>query len=385
MKWNPSEGGLGGNSSGGGGGGWPPSPQGLPLAPQQVPQLQGDVRMMGVLPEPFTGNCKKARNFIEAMKTYIHLNQWVSGFESAMWKINLALTLMHSEKVAGWVKSVGAALDELNPDTDDVDELWTTFLEEFAQQYTDTQVAERARVSLKSLRKAPEINEYISKFEELCNKAGYTTGNMEVTYLFLKGLPKPILGDMVKGPQVGSYEDLKDHAIQVTRSQELLHNILKQQGGQLRQATWPQFMWWSFNNGNSQGPSWSFDSGYRGNNYIPNYQRTNRNINGNRSFNQGGNPQYNSSNVPWSWNNCPILMDIGRAHYPRNRGRGGFTSMQGWSMDIQVVNVQTKLCRTLGNDAPCFKCGNIEHWARNCPMAQANLINFNETMSYNPQ
>jgi hypothetical protein len=85
--------------------------------------------------------------------------------------------------------------------------------------------------------KAPEINEYISKFEELCNKAGYTTGNMEVTYLFLKGLPKPILGDMVKGPQVGSYEDLKDHAIQVTRSQELLHNILKQQGGQSRQAT----------------------------------------------------------------------------------------------------------------------------------------------------
>ena len=55
-----------------------------------------------------------------------------------MQKINLALTLMHGEKVTGWVKNVGAALDELNPDTDDVDELWTTFLEEFAQQYTDT-------------------------------------------------------------------------------------------------------------------------------------------------------------------------------------------------------------------------------------------------------
>ena len=87
--------------------------------------------------------------------------------------------------------------------------------------------------------KAPEINEYISKFEELCNKAGYTMGNTEVTYLFLKGLPKPILEDVMKGPQVGSYEDLKDRAIQVTRSQELLHNILKQQGGQTGQTTRP--------------------------------------------------------------------------------------------------------------------------------------------------
>ena len=85
--------------------------------------------------------------------------------------------------------------------------------------------------------KAPEINEYISKFEELCNKASYTTGNTEVTYLFLKGLPKPILEDIVKGPQVGSYEDLKECAIQVTRSQELLHNILKQQGSQTGQTT----------------------------------------------------------------------------------------------------------------------------------------------------
>jgi hypothetical protein len=232
MKRNPGGGNPGGNP-GGGGGGQPPSPQGPAVAPQQVPQPQGDVRMMGALPEPFTGERAKAGNFIEAMKTYVHLNRRVPGFGSAMQKINLALTLMHGEKVAGWVKNVGTALDELDPNTDDVDELWTTFLEEFAQQYTDTQAAERARVALESLRmKAPEIDEYISKFEELCNKAGYTMGNTEVTYLFLKGLLKPILEDVVKGPQVGTYEDLKDRTIQVTRSQELLHNILKQQGGQ---------------------------------------------------------------------------------------------------------------------------------------------------------
>ena len=339
---------------------------------------------MGALPVPFTSKCAKAGNFIEAMKTYIRLNRRVPGFKSAIQKINLALTLMHGEKVAGWVKNVGTALDQLNPDTDDVDELWTTFLEEFAQQYTDTQAAERARVALESLRmKAPEINEYISKFEELCNKAGYMIGNTEVTYLFLKGLPKPILEDIMKGPQVGTYEDLKDHAIQVTRSQELLHNILKQQGSQTGQTTQPQFIPQSFNNGGFCGSVQLDYSGYHGNNYTPNYQRNNGNLNANRPFNQGGNPQYNSSNAPCSWNNRPVPMDIGRAHYPQNRGRGGFPPMQGRSTDIQVVNTQTNRPRCMpGSNAPCFKCGSIEHWARNCPMAQANLIDFNKTMAY---
>ena len=245
---------------------------------------------------------------------YICLNRQVPGFESAMQKINLTLTLMHGEKVTRWVKNVGTALDELNPDTNDVDELWMMFLEEFSQQYTDTQAEEQARVALESLRiKAPEINEYISKFEELCNKVGYIMGNMEVTYLFLEGLPKPILEDVIKGPQVGSYEDLKDRAIQVTRSQELLHNILKQQGGQTGQTTQPQFIPWLFNNGGFCSSPCPDYSGYRRNNYTLNYQRNNGNPNANRPFNQGGNPQYNSSNAPCSWNNRPVPMDIGRA------------------------------------------------------------------------
>ena len=57
--------------------------------------------------------------------------------------------------------------------------------------------------------------------------------------------------------------------------------------------------------------------------------------------------------------------------------------MQGRSANIQTVNAQTNRLRcVLGNDAPCFKCGSTKHWARNCPLAQANLIDFDETMAY---
>jgi hypothetical protein len=52
----------------------------------------------------------------------------VPGFESAMQKINLTITLMYGKKVTGRVKSVGAALDELDPTINDVDALWTMFL-----------------------------------------------------------------------------------------------------------------------------------------------------------------------------------------------------------------------------------------------------------------
>ena len=75
MKRNPGGGNLGGNPGSSRGGGQPPSPQGPAAAPQQVLQLQGDVRMMGALPEPFTGERTKAGHFIEAMKTYVRLNR----------------------------------------------------------------------------------------------------------------------------------------------------------------------------------------------------------------------------------------------------------------------------------------------------------------------
>ena len=74
MKRNPGGGGLGGNPGGRGGGGRPASPQGPAVAPQQVPQPQGDVRMMGALMEPFTGERAKAGHFMETMKTYVCLN-----------------------------------------------------------------------------------------------------------------------------------------------------------------------------------------------------------------------------------------------------------------------------------------------------------------------
>jgi len=166
---------------------------------------------MGSLPAIFSGNRSEAENFINRIQAYIHLNREVPGFTSPMKKIALTLTLMQGEKVARWANDMGQALDELDPLTDNIPALWTTFLEEFQEQYLDTQAADQAHTKLENLTmKMPYIDEYISKFEELCRKLNYMMGNAEVTYMFLRGLPKSLLEDVLKAPQAVDYPATKE-------------------------------------------------------------------------------------------------------------------------------------------------------------------------------
>jgi len=109
----------------------------------------------------------------------------------------------------------------------------------------DTQAANQACAELENLTmKMPYIDEYISKFEELCHKSNYMTGNAEVTYMFLKGLPKSLLEDVLKASQAVDYPAMKEQAIQATRTQQLLQNILCQcpQMNSERQTYRPPFV-----------------------------------------------------------------------------------------------------------------------------------------------
>jgi len=243
---------------------------------------------MGSLPAIFSGNRAEAEHFINGVQAYIWLNREVPGFTSPMKKIALVLTLMQGDKVADWANDIGQALDELNPATDNIPALWTTFLEEFQEQYLDMQAVDQARTELESLTmKMPYIDEYISKFEDLCRKSNYMTGNSEVTYMFLKGLPKSLLEDVLKAPQAMDYPATKEQAIQATRTQQLLQNILRQcpQANLTGQSYRPPFIPCSGFRGGAFGNFQRNNSyqrggfqtnyrplGYMGNNNRPNYQ-----------------------------------------------------------------------------------------------------------------
>ena len=160
-------GGRGGGSGGGGGGtggGGHPAPQ-----PQQPIPAAADIKAMGKLPEIFGGNREQADDFIEAIKGYLRLNQDIAGFDSPIKKVAFTLTHMQGPEVAGWVKDMGTMLDGLNPATDNIPDLWNQFLEEFEAQYQDSQRVEKAKDRIEKLKmRWPNIDQYISEFEELC-------------------------------------------------------------------------------------------------------------------------------------------------------------------------------------------------------------------------
>lgn len=74
--------------------------------------------------------------------------------------------------------------------------------------------------------KPGEIDQYITKFEELAWQALYTLGDKATTTLFLKGLPAGILVDVFKPPAITTYEDIKERAIQSTKSRIIIDSIL---------------------------------------------------------------------------------------------------------------------------------------------------------------
>ena len=153
--------------------------------------------MMGALPNIFTGDCTKADQFIDALKDYIHLNRRVSGMNSHIHHVSLALTLIQGDQVAGWKRSIGNWVDTLQ-DTDDIPAVWAQFLHEFTTQYQDSQKEQRAKATLEQLKlKGLSIDQYISEFEDLAMQAGYALGKEETKSFFMKGLTRTIVEDVL--------------------------------------------------------------------------------------------------------------------------------------------------------------------------------------------
>ena len=74
----------------------------------------------------------------------------------------------------------------------------------------------------------PDINGYISQFEELARQAGYTKGNPETTQLFLSGLDRSTLEGIFRPPFAHGYQAIKECAIESTRSTQLVHSTIRQ-------------------------------------------------------------------------------------------------------------------------------------------------------------
>ncbi len=185
---------------------------------------------MGTLPHIFEGERDKANSFMNKLLGYLLLNANVAGFESPIRQVALTLTLIKGPHVDQWVRNMTTWLRSLDLVNDNVPRVWDYFTETFEQQFNDSTRTQRSRQQLEKLRfKFPDIDQYIADFEDLANLSGYTVGNDETINLFLKGFEgaRDLLNGILAPPLLTTYYKLKNRAINITKSRQLINTIQK--------------------------------------------------------------------------------------------------------------------------------------------------------------
>src|SRR5216683_947301 len=198
---------------------------------------------MGTLPRIFKGEREKANSFMNELLGYLLLNANVAGFESPIRQVALALTLIKGPRVDQWVQNMTTWLRSLDPINDNVPRVWDYFTTTFKQQFNDSTRTQRSRQQLEKLRfKFPDIDQYIADFEDLANLSGYTVGNDETINLFRKGFEnaKDLLHGILAPPLLTTYYELKNRAINVTKSRQLINSIQRNAPGGFNNFQPPQ-------------------------------------------------------------------------------------------------------------------------------------------------
>jgi Retrotransposon gag protein len=227
-------GGSGGSGSPGGptGPGGPGGPGGpapaavAPAAPAAAAPANRNDRLMGSLPQPYKGDRKLARTFLDQLVHYFRANSHIPGLNSPVHKVSITLTLFQGQQTAAWVRDMGTWIDSLDPINDDIHEVWTTFVQEFNDHFADSQSQQRARLELNKCKmRFPDVNQYISDFEDLVRQAGYTIRNEETIGFFLNRLSPSILEEVIRVPLPQNYNEYKTRAVNITKGRQMIKLI----------------------------------------------------------------------------------------------------------------------------------------------------------------
>ena len=353
----PAGGGGGGQPPAGGGGGGQPPAGGAQPAAAPAAQNPPTLRLCGNPPETFDGDRTKADRFLSQLRRFYLANLGVPEFQSWIRKVVIATTYIQGPLVDGWIEGIIDWISQLNPQTDDIEDIWDQFLDGFRDQFQDTQKGERARAGLETVKmKWPFIDQYIQDFEQLARDAGYILGDAPTNRLFARGLVESVGKDVFKPAPTDDYQVMKRRAIDSVTSQKAIQQVFQKGGGGI--TSWGRF------NQQQRQPR-------------PPQDRF-----------QG----YNSSNAPRHLNNVPVPMDLSRTRAPRRDGR--YPPPDAYH---RVVQTQEQPPQQPQQRRPfqgnCFNCGQPGHLARNCRqrrqarvsyVAEGQLVDWEPADNYMP-
>ena len=126
---------------------------------------------------------------------------------------------------------MGVWIDALDLINDNIQEVWDTFIQEFNDHFSDSQLQQWARLDLdKCKMHFPNMDQYISDFEDLVRQAGYTIGNEETIGFFLNGLTPSILDEVIWAPFPMTYNEYKNKAVEITKGRQMIELIRERRG-----------------------------------------------------------------------------------------------------------------------------------------------------------
>jgi hypothetical protein len=125
-----------------------------------------------------------------------------------------------------WVHNMGAWIDALDPVNNDLQEVWDTFIQEFNDHFSNSQLQQRARLELDKCKMCfPDVDQYILDFEDLVQQAGYTIGNEETIGFFLNRLTPIILDGVIRAPFPTTYTEYKAKVVEITKGRQMIELI----------------------------------------------------------------------------------------------------------------------------------------------------------------
>jgi Retrotransposon gag protein/Zinc knuckle len=256
---------------------------------------------------------------------------------------------------------MGSWIDSLDDVNDNIQEVWDTFVQEFNDHFSDSQLQQWARLELdKCKMRFPDMDQYISDFEDLVRQVGYTIGNEETIGFFLNGLTLSILDEVIRAPFPMTYNEYKAKAVEIMKGRQMIELIRARRG-----LPNPR----SFNNTFGQNRGQFQPQAWGG---CPQQNQTQRQ----QQQQQQQRPTYNSTNAPRpAYNNVQVPMDLSRTRAPYNRcqyqGNNTYTN----TTTTQPTQFQEESCHPRPK-GPCFNCGKPGHFTRDCCSAPASNVNY---------
>ncbi|KAI0299739.1 hypothetical protein B0F90DRAFT_1817941 [Multifurca ochricompacta] len=142
----------------------PPLPPPPPAIPN-IPPPSG--RLLGILPQTFTGDRSQSKKFMLEFTTFKNFNHDVAQIVNPFQRANLFLSLIRGDAVDDWTME---QLEWLNEQVESgrrttSEGLWETIAQRFKDAFTDGQAKQKAARELKSLRmEKGELDAYVAKF-----------------------------------------------------------------------------------------------------------------------------------------------------------------------------------------------------------------------------